>query len=146
MKVQHTETLKGDVDEVFVAFEDPEVIAAWQDNMLEFEMLEGVFNEQGGVAHMKVKQMEMTNDLTVKVVERDPKKHLVKYSYDGAQAPFTIKNTFTDNGDGTTEWTAELEAKISRLLKPLELALKPLAGKLVSDNGKNFGAWCDENF
>jgi uncharacterized protein YndB with AHSA1/START domain len=146
MKVAHSETLKGDVDEVFVAFEDPEVIAAWQDNMLEFEMLEGEFNEQGGVAHMRVKQMEMTNDLTVKVVERDAGEHLVKYSYDGAQAPFTITNTFVDNGDGTTEWTAELEARISRLLKPLELALKPLAGKLVSDNGKNFRGWCDENF
>lgn len=145
MKVRHTETLNGEVEAVFTAFEDPEVIAAWQDNLLEFEMLEGAFNEKGGVAHMKVKQMEMTNDLTVKVVDRDAKKYTVKYSYDGAQAPFTISNTFTDNGDGTTEWNAELEAKISRLLKPLELALKPLAGKLVGDNGKNFGAWCAEN-
>lgn len=146
MKVDHSETLKGNAAEVFAAFEDPEVIAAWQTNMLEFEQLEGEFNEQGGVARMKVKQMEMTNDMTVKVIERDAKKFIVKYSYDGAQAPFTILNTFSDNGDGTTEWTAVLEAKISRLLKPLELALKPLAGKLVSDNGKNYSAWCDENF
>lgn len=146
MKVEHSQTVKGSAAEVFKAFEDPDVIAAWQDNMLEFEQLEGAFNEKGGVARMKVRQVGMTNDLTVTVVDRDAKRQKVKYAYEGAQAPFTIANSFKDNGDGTTEWKAVLDAKIPLIAKALELALKPLASNLVKDNGKNFGAWCDENF
>lgn len=145
MKVKHTEVLNGSADAVFTAFEDPDVIAAWQDNLLEFEMLEGKFQEKGGVARMKAKQAGMTNDLTVTVTDRDAKKHRVKYHYDGAQAPFTIDNNFKDLGDGTTEWTAVLDAKIPLIAKALEIALKPIASGLVKSNGKNFGAWCEEN-
>lgn len=144
MKVEHTEVIEGQVAEIFRAFEDPEVIAAWQDNMLEFELIEGSFQEQGGVARMKVKQVGITNDVTVTVIKRDAKKHMVAYHYEGAQAPFTITNNFTDLGDGTTEWTAVLEAKLPLLAKALEIALKPLAGELVKGNGRNFRAWCEE--
>lgn len=144
MKVQHTEVIEGQVSEIFKAFEDPEVIAAWQDNMLEFEMLKGSFQKKGGVARMKVKQVGMTNDVTVTVTERDARKHMVKYHYEGAQAPFTITNTFDDLGDGTTEWTAVLEAKLPLLARALEIALKPLASELVKGNGRNFRAWCEE--
>lgn len=143
MKVQHTEVIEAQTAEVFRAFEDPDVIAAWQDNLLEFEMIEGSFQKKGGVAHMKVKQVGMTNDLTVTVVERDARKHTVKYHYEGAQAPFTIANTFTSLGDGQTEWTAVLEAKLPLIAKALELALKPLASELVKNNGKHFRAWCE---
>lgn len=143
MKVEHTEVIERPVAEVFKAFEDPEVIAAWQDNMLEFEQLEGSFQKKGGVARMKVKQVGMTNDLTVTVVDRDAKKHTVKYHYDGAQLPFTISNTFKSDGNGGTEWTAVLEAKLSILTKALGLALKSLAGELVKGNGKHFRAWCE---
>ncbi len=145
MKAENTTTLKGAPAEVFAAFEDPEVIAQWQDNMLEFEQLEGSFQEAGGVARMQVRNAGLTQDMTVTVVERDARKFKVKYHYDGAQVPFTIANSFKDNGDGTTEWKAVLDAKIPLIAKALELALKPLANKLVGDNGKNFGAWCDEN-
>jgi uncharacterized protein YndB with AHSA1/START domain len=143
MKVEHTEVIAKPVEAVFPAFEDPEVIAAWQDNMLEFEQLEGSFQEEGGVARMKVKQVGMTNDMTVTVLDRDESKFAVKYGYKGAQAPFTISNSFVDLGDGTTEWTAVLEAKLPLLAKALEIALKPLAGELVKNNGKHFRAWCE---
>lgn len=143
MKVDHSEVIAAPVAEVFKAFEDPEVIAAWQDNMLEFEQLEGSFDKKGGVARMKVKQVGVTNDMTVTTVERDAKKFKVKYHYEGAQAPFTIANTFKDLGDGETEWTAVLEAKIPLLAKALEIALKPLASNLVKSNGKNFREWCE---
>jgi uncharacterized protein YndB with AHSA1/START domain len=131
------------VKDVFRAFEDPEVIAAWQDNLLEFEQLEGSFDKTGGVARMKVKQVGMTNDLTVTVLDRDARRHTVKYHYEGAQAPFTIANTFKAVGDGSTEWTAVLDAKIPLLAKALELALKPLASNLVRSNGEHFRAWCE---
>lgn len=142
MKVQNVEVLSGDAKAVFKAFEDPEVIAAWQENMLEFEQLEGSFDAKGGVARMKIRQAGMTNDVTVTVVERDAKKFKVKYRYEGAQAPFTIANSFKDLGDGTTEWTAVLEAKIPLIAKALELALKPLASNLVKNNGRDFRDWC----
>lgn len=143
MKVEHTEVIAAEVAAVFPAFEDPEVIAAWQDNLLEFEQVKGSFQKKGGVAMMKVKQVGMTNDLTVTVLERDAKKFSVKYGYEGAQLPFTITNKFVDLGDGTTEWTAVLEAKLSLLTKALGVALKPLAGELVKNNGKHFRAWCE---
>lgn len=145
MKVKHTEVIERPVADVFKAFEDPDVIAAWQDNMLEFEMKKGSFQKKGGVAHMKIRQVGMTNDLTVEVIERDARKHTVTYHYDGAQAPFTIANSFDDLGDGTTEWTAVLDARIPLLAKALELALKPLASNLVKNNGTNFRVWCEEN-
>lgn len=143
MKVQHTEVIAAPVAEVFPAFEDPEVIAAWQDNLLEFELVKGSFQRKGGIARMKVKQVGMTNDLTVTVLDRDAKKYKVRYGYEGAQAPFTISNSFVDLGDGTTEWTAVLEAKLPLLARALEIALKPLAGELVKNNGKHFRAWCE---
>ena len=65
MKVEHTEVIEHPAAEVFKAFEDPAVIAAWQKNMLEFEQVKGSFQKKGGVARMKVKQVGMTNDLTV---------------------------------------------------------------------------------
>ncbi|MFT4050401.1 MAG: SRPBCC family protein [Solirubrobacterales bacterium] len=146
MKVQHTEVLKGSADEIFSAFEDPEVIAAWQDNLLEFEQVKGSFQKKGGVAQMKVRQVGMTNDLTVTVLDRDAKKFRVKYGYEGAQAPFEIANTFIDLGDGTTEWTAVMDVKLNLLTKALGPVLKPLANELVKGNGKSFGAWCASEF
>lgn len=143
MKVSHTEVIDAPVAEVFAAFEDPEVIDAWQDNLLEFEMVKGSFDRKGGIAHMKVRQTGMTNDLTVTVLDRNAKKFFVKYGYEGAQAPFEIANSFVDAGDGTTEWTAEMDVKLSLLTKALGPVLKPLASELVKNNGKHFRAWCE---
>lgn len=142
MRVEHTEVIEAPAAEVFASFEDPAVIAAWQDNLLEFSMVKGSFQRKGGVAQMKVKQVGMTNDLTVTVLDRDAKKFRVKYGYKGAQLPFTIDNSFVELEDGSTEWTAVLEAKLSLLTKALGIALKPLAADLVKNNGKHFGAWC----
>ncbi len=143
MKVSHTEVIAAPVSEVFAAFEDPDVIASWQDNMLEFEMLKGSFTRKGGVAHMKVRQTGMTNDLTVSVLERNARKFYVKYGYEGAQAPFEIANSFVDLGDGSTEWTAEMDVKLSLLTKALGPVLKPIASELVKANGRAFRAWCE---
>ena len=143
MKVEHTEVIEQPAAEFFKAFDDPAVISAWEVNVLEFEQVKGSFQKKGGVARMKVKQVGMTNDLTVTVVERDAKKHTVTYHYDGAQLPFTIANSFVDIGDDTTQWTAVLEAKLSFLTKALGLALKPLASELIKGNGRHFRTWCE---
>lgn len=143
MKAEHTEVIDRPIGDVFKAFEDPDVIAAWQDNLLEFEMLEGSFTKKGGVARMKARQVGMTNEMTVTVLDRDAKRHRVTYGYEGAQAPFEIANTFKDLGDGRTEWTAVLEAKLSLLTRALAPVLKPLASELVKNNGRNFRTWCE---
>ncbi len=143
MKVAHTEVIAAPVAEVFAAFEDPEVIAAWQENLLEFEMVKGSFTRKGGVARMKARQVGMTSDLTVTVLERDARKRFVKYGYEGAQAPFEIANSFVDLGDGSTEWTAEMDVKLSLLTKALGPVLKPIASELVKGNGRSFRAWCE---
>lgn len=145
MKVSHTEVIEGRPADIFRAFEDPEVILAWQDSILEFEQLKGKFNTKGGVAYMKAQQVGFTSDLTVTTIARDGRKRMVQYRYEGAQAPFEILNTFTNVGDGTTEWTAELDVKLNLLTKALGPVLKPLAGELVKSNGKNFRTWCEAN-
>ena len=143
MKLEHREVIDAPVGAVWKAFEDPEVIAQWQSNLLEFEQLEGSFTKVGGVARMKAKQVGMTNEMTVTVLERDARKRMVKYHYDGAQAPFEIRNTFKALGDGSTEWTAALDVKLSLLTKALGPVLKPLANEFIKGNGKSFRAWCE---
>lgn len=143
MKVQHREVIQRQAAEIFEAFEDPEVIAQWQANMLEFKQLEGSFTEIGGVALMKTKNVGVTTDMTVTVLDRNPARCEVKYGYEGAQAPFTLANKFEDLGDGSTEWSVVLEAKLPLIAKALELALKPLASELVKNNGKHFRTWCE---
>lgn len=143
MKVEHVEIINAPVKAVFKAFEDPEVIAAWQDNLLEFEVVKGSFRRKGGVVRMKARQVGLTSDLTVTVLERDARKFKVKYGYEGAQAPFEIANSFVKTGDGGTEWTAVLDLKLNLLTRALGPVLKPLASELVKNNGKNFRAWCE---
>lgn len=145
MKVSHTEVIEGKPADIFKAFEDPDVILAWQGSILEFEQLRGKFNRKGGVAHMKAQQVGFTSDLTVTTLERDGRKRMVRYGYEGAQAPFEILNTFTNAGDGTTEWTAELDVKLNLLTRALGPVLKPLASELVKGNGKSFRIWCEDN-
>lgn len=143
MKVSHVEVIDRPVDEVFAAFEDPDAILEWQDNVLEFEQLKSAFNRKGGVARMLVKQTGMTNDVTVTVLERDAKKHRVKYGYEGAQAPFEIENTFKALGPDATEWTAVMDVKLNILTKALGPVLKPLAAQTVKSNGTNFKAYME---
>lgn len=143
MKLEHREVIDAPVGAVWKAFEDPEVIAQWQSNLLEFEQLEGSFTKVGGVARMKAKQVGMTNEMTVTVLERDARKRMVKYHYEGAQAPFEIRNTFKSLRDGSTEWTAALDVKLSLLTQALGPVLKPLANEFIKGNGKSFRAWCE---
>lgn len=143
MRVEHTEVIEAPVADVWKAFEDPSVFQQWQTNLLEYEQLEGSFTKVGGVARMKAKQVGTTNELTVTVVERDARKRMVKYHYEGAQAPFEILNRFRALDGGGTEWTATLDVQLSLLTRALGPVLKPLANELVKGNGKNFREWCE---
>lgn len=140
----HTEVLPGTAADVFAAFEDPDAIVAWQSDLLEFEVVKSAFNRRGGVARILVKQAGIKTEMTATVVERRPPR-LVRYRYEGAQAPFEITNRFRDLGDGTTEWTAELDLKLGFVFKALGPALKPIAKELVKRNGRNFRRWCEQN-
>lgn len=140
----HTEVLPGAAAVVFAAFEDPDAIMAWQSDLLEFEVVKGAFNRNGGVARMLVKQAGIKTEMTATVAERRAPK-MVRYRYEGAQVPFEITNTFRDLDDGTTEWTAELDLKLGFVFKALGPVLKPIAKELVKRNGRNFRGWCEEN-
>lgn len=139
MKVSHTEFIDRPIAEVWAEFENTETFADWQDNLLEFEQVSGKYTAVGGVAHVKVKQVGMTNDLVLTVLSRDARRHRVAYRYEGAQAPFEIANSFR-SVDGGTEWTAEMDVKLNLLTKALGPVLKPIASELVKSNGKNFRA------
>lgn len=143
MKVSHTEVIDRPVSEVWTAFESPQLFFEWQGNLLEFEQVEGDFDEEGSVAHMRVRQTGMTNNLTVTVLRRS--EHRVKYGYEGAQAPFEIANRFEDVGDGKTEWTAELEVKLNLLTRALGPVLKPIASELVKRNGRDFREFMEQS-
>lgn len=136
MKVSHVEVIERGVTEVWKAFEDPEAILEWQTNVESFEQLEGSFNKVGGVAQMRIRQTGLTSDVTVTVLKR--KRFHVTYGYEGAQAPFEIANSFKSLGRGRTEWTAVLELKLNILTRALGPVLKPVAGELVKNNGRNF--------
>lgn len=139
MKVSHTEFIERPINEVWAEFENTATLIEWQDNLLEFKQVSGKYTAVGGVAHVKVRQVGMTNDLVLTVLSRDARKHRVAYRYEGAQAPFEITNSFR-SVDGGTEWTAEMDVKLNLLTRALGPVLKPIADGLVKGNGKNFKA------
>lgn len=142
MRVAHTEFIERPIAEVWAEFENTSTFADWQDNLLEFEQVSGKYTAVGGVSHVKVRQVGMTNDLVLTVLSRDARKHRVSYRYEGAQAPFEIANSFR-SVDGGTEWTAEMDVKLNLLTKALGPVLKPIANELVKGNGRNFKAHCE---
>lgn len=142
MRVSHTEIIERPIAEVWAEFENAEAFTEWQTNLLEYSQVSGSYNAVGGVAAMKVRQVGMTNDLTVTVLSRDARKHRVAYRYEGAQAPFEIANSFR-SVDGGTEWTAELDVKLNLLTKALAPVLKPIANELVKGNGRGFKSYCE---
>lgn len=142
MKVERSVVIERPLEQVWAAFDDPDAMVEWQDDLLEYEQLEGEPHEIGSISRQTIKQMGVRQDLTVTLLERRPPE-LSTSHYEGAQAPFTAINTFEDLGDGTTEWTAVLEIKLGMLQRALELALKPLASELTKRNARSFKAYCE---
>jgi uncharacterized protein YndB with AHSA1/START domain len=142
MKVEHAVVIERPREEVWAVFDDPELMVEWQGNLLEYEQLEGESDEIGSISRQTIKNVGVKSDLTVTLLERD-EPELSSSHYEGAQVPFTVINTFSDLGDGTTEWHAELEVRLGLVQKALAPILKPLMSDLVSRNGRDFKAFVE---
>jgi uncharacterized membrane protein len=142
MKVSHTVVIECPLETVWELFDNVENMLEWQDELQSYEMVEGEPGEIGSVRSQTIKQMGVTQRLTATLLEREPP-HRAAMHYEGAQAPFTAYDEFTDLGDGTTEWSSTLDVKLGMLQKPLELVIKPLASDLVKRNGRNFKEFCE---
>ena len=108
----HTETVNAPVDKIIDALTEFESFPQWQAAVLECEVLDRDSEGRGSRIRMKV-------DAKIRKVE-----YIVKYDY--SDLPNSIswdqesgdlkenrgKHTFKDNGDGTTDVTADIVAEV----------------------------------
>lgn len=137
MKVEHAVVIDRPIAEVWAIFDDSDLAIEWQGNLLEYAQIEGAADEVGSISLQTVKNMGVKQELTVTLLERSAPE-LSTSRYEGAQVPFTVVNTFSDLGEGMTEWHAELEVKLGLVQKALAPVLKPIMGELVARNGRDF--------
>ena len=95
--------------EVFTFFSDPENIAVYSSNIVDYEVIEGAPDAVGRKARFSVKVVGVRLDYTDEVVERVENERAKTVSRDG-RIPYSITLTFTDEGSGTkVNWLQESE-------------------------------------
>ena len=96
--------------EVFEFFADPDNVAVYSSNLVDYEVVSGEPDEVGRKAKFAVKVVGVRLDYTDELVEcvEDERAKLV--SRDG-RIPYSITLTFTDEGSGTkVTWLQESES------------------------------------
>jgi carbon monoxide dehydrogenase subunit G len=95
--------------EVFTFFGDPDNIAVYSSNIVDYEVVSGEPDAVGRKAKFAVKVVGVRLDYTDEVVERVENERAKTVSRDG-RIPYSITLTFTDEGSGTkVNWLQESE-------------------------------------
>ena len=95
--------------EVFAFFSDPDNVAVYSSNVVDYEVISGAPDEVGRKARFAVKVVGVRLDYTDEVVERVENERVRLESRDG-RIPYAITLTFTDEGSGTkVSWLQESE-------------------------------------
>jgi carbon monoxide dehydrogenase subunit G len=96
--------------EVFAFFSDPDNIAVYSSNIVDYEVVSGGANEVGRKAKFAVKVVGVRLDYTDELVERVEDERAKLVSREG-RIPYAITLTFTDEGSGTkVNWLQESES------------------------------------
>jgi uncharacterized membrane protein len=95
--------------EVFDFFADPDNVAVYSSNIVDYEVISGEPDAVGRKARFAVKVVGVRLDYTDEVVERVPNERAKLESRDG-RIPYSITLTFADDGSGTkVTWLQESE-------------------------------------
>ncbi|MET0840236.1 MAG: SRPBCC family protein [Marmoricola sp.] len=96
--------------EVFAFFSDPDNVAVYSSNIVDYEVVSGGPDEVGRKAKFAVKVVGVRLDYTDELVERVENERAKLVSRDG-RIPYAITMTFTDEGAGTkVSWLQESES------------------------------------
>ena len=137
MVVDHSITIDKPFDEVWSVFNDPELQPEWLDIMTSFEQVKGKGNAKGAVQKVVFARDSGDTELTVTILDHDASGQVVA-RYDGMQLPFILSSKFSPIDEDTTEWSAEIEVKLSLIQKALGPVLKGAMGGIASDMGSDF--------
>jgi uncharacterized membrane protein len=139
LKAEHRVVIDRPIETVWAVFDDPEAMVEWQGNLLSHEKF------SDSISRQKVRNAGITQELTVTLLESEPPV-MTKSLYEGAQVPFEVTSTFTPVGEGSTEWHALMDLKLSLLTKALGPVLKPVMLELIKRNGRDFKAYVEANY
>lgn len=96
--------------EVFEFFADPDNVAVYSSNLIDYAVVSGAPNEVGRQAKFSVKVVGVRLDYTDELVERKQDDRMRLVSKDG-RIPYSITTTFADEGSGTkVTWQQESES------------------------------------
>lgn len=137
MEIEHAVVIDRPLDEVWTAFDDPELIVEWQEALVACEQISGEPGENGSVSRQRVKRSDGEAELTVTLLSRRPPE-FSKSQYEGLRLPFSISNTFKVVDDDTTEWHAVVDVRLNLMQTVLTPALKVALKDLVEQNGEDF--------
>ena len=137
MEVEHSIVIERGRDEVWAAFNDPDLLLQWQDMTVAYQQISGEAGETGSVSRQTIRRSGGDSELTVTVVDRrEPE--FSQSKYEGMQLPFTIANTFKVVGDDRTEWHAVVDVRLNLMQKALTPVLKGALAELIEKNGVQF--------
>lgn len=137
MIVDHSIIIDKPFDEVWAVFDDPSLQPKWLGMMKSFKQVKGKGNAKGAVQSVVFTRDSGDTELTVTILDHDPSGQVVA-RYEGMQLPFVLTSNFIELDDDSTEWTAEIEVKLSLLQKALTPVLKGAMGDLAKQMGTDF--------
>jgi uncharacterized protein YndB with AHSA1/START domain len=142
MVVEASVVIERPLGEVWAVFDDPDQQVDWNSDLLEYEHVSGKANQKGAVSQLTFKNGDSTRVLTATVLERNSESKLVS-KYEGMQLPFYLTSNFRSVDDGSTEWAAEIEVKLSLMQKALGPLLKGTMTDMAQKMGDDFKAYCE---
>ncbi|MBJ7459667.1 MAG: SRPBCC family protein [Thermoleophilaceae bacterium] len=137
MIVDHSIIIDKPFAEVWAVFDDPSLQPEWLGMMKSFKQVKGRGNTKGAVQSVVFVRDSGDTELTVTILDHDPSGQVVA-RYEGMQLPFVLNSNFVDLDDDSTEWSAEIEVKLSLLQKALTPVLKSAMGDLAKQMGSDF--------
>ncbi|MFY9487713.1 MAG: SRPBCC family protein [Solirubrobacterales bacterium] len=137
MVVEHSIDINKPLKEVWAVFDDPDQLVAWQSALISYQQISGEPGEPGSVSKQTIKRSSGETELTVTVLDRRPPE-FSKAQYEGMPLPFTISNSFSDVGDGMTEWHAVIDVRLNLMQKALGPVLKGAMQELAEQNAEDF--------
>ena len=122
--------------EVFEFLSDPDKVAVYSSNLVDYEVISGDPHEVGRKARFAVKVVGVRLDYTDELVEFVENERIKLASTDG-KIPYTITMTFSDEGSGTkVTWLQESES-LGGVFKLADGLVLKMYGRDVRSNLEN---------
>lgn len=123
MKLRFDIEIGADVATVWDAFDDPDNLPRWQDNLVSFSPLSGTPGQPGAVAELVYDEGGREVTLKETVMERrEP--DFRACSYDTAQGTTLIVNHFVSIGEAQTRWSAWCNYTFTGVARLLAVVLR----------------------